>query len=102
MLDKTQLAALDSQLGLSAGGNNEVLFAWLELALANRYEPAVPVAEQFLGRVGRRKFVAPLFKVLMAQGTWGEPIAQRIYGKTRSGYHSVTQGTVDELLGKSA
>lgn len=99
VLDKTQLAALDSQLGLSASGNNEVLFAWLELALANRYEPAVPVAEQFLGRVGRRKFVAPLFKVLMAQGSWGEPIAQRIYGKTRGGYHSVTQGTVDDLLG---
>ena len=29
---------------VSASGNNEVLFAWLELALANRYEPAVPLA----------------------------------------------------------
>lgn len=98
-LDKAQLAALDSQLGLSASGNNEVLFAWLELALANRYEPAVPVAEKFLGRVGRRKFVAPLFQVLMDQGSWGQPIARRIYGRTRDGYHSVTQGSVDEIVG---
>ncbi|MEO0062942.1 MAG: Aminopeptidase, partial [Pseudomonadota bacterium] len=97
-LEAAQLAALDSQLGLSASGNDEVLFAWLDLALGNRYEPAVPVAETFLGRVGRRKFVAPLFKTLMAQGDWGQPIARRIYAKTRAGYHSVTQGTVDDLL----
>jgi len=93
-----QLAQLDSALGLSQEGNNEVLFAWLELALANRYDPAVPVAEDFLAQVGRRKFVAPLFKTLMEQGEWGQPIAKRIYAKTRKTYHSVTTGTVDKTL----
>ena len=34
--------------GLSKSSNAETLFAWLQLALANRYQPAVPVAEQFL------------------------------------------------------
>ena len=43
-----QLAALDQALKLSGEGNDEVLFAWLQLALANRYEPAVPLAQQFL------------------------------------------------------
>ena len=33
-------------------GNNEVLFAWLELALANRYDPAVPALEHFLTIAG--------------------------------------------------
>lgn len=93
-----QLAALDKGLGLSASGNNEILFAWLNLALANRYDPAVPVAERFLARVGRRKFVAPLFKTLMGQGDWGKPIAARIYARTRSSYHAVTTGTVDQTV----
>jgi leukotriene-A4 hydrolase len=56
-MDVKQRADLDARLGLSRLGNSETLLAWLELALANRYEPAVPMAEQFLARVGRRKFV---------------------------------------------
>ncbi|MXP14805.1 aminopeptidase [Altererythrobacter confluentis] len=97
-LSQQKLAALDADLGLSQSGNNEILFAWLELALGNRYAPAVPVAEKFLATVGRRKFVAPLFETLMKEGEWGGPIAKRIYADTRSGYHSVTQGTVDRLV----
>ena len=101
-LSHDQLAWLDGHLGLSNSGNNEILFAWLETALANRYDAAVPAAEQFLGRVGRRKFVKPLFEVLMGEGEWGQPIAQRIYAETRAGYHSVTRDGVDEVVEVSA
>jgi aminopeptidase N len=94
-----RLATLDQRLGLSQAGNNEVLFAWLNLALANRYQPAVPVAERFLASLGRRKFVLPLFQTLWAEGDWGRPIAQRIYQRTRGTYHSVTTGSVDRVLG---
>ena len=93
-----QLSALDRSLGLSQSGNDEVLFLWLKLALANRYQPAVPTAEQFLTRVGRRKFVAPLFEELMGEGEWGQTIARRIYAKTRPGYHAVTRDAVDKLV----
>ncbi len=93
-----QLAALDQALGLSGEGNDEILFAWLQLALSNRYEPAVPVAERFLARVGRRKFVAPLFETLMGEGDWGRPIARRIYAQTRAGYHAVTREGVDRIV----
>jgi leukotriene-A4 hydrolase len=93
-----ELAALDQALGLSGEGNDEILFAWLQLGLGNRYEPAVPVAERFLARVGRRKFVAPLFETLMGEGDWGRPIARRIYAQTRAGYHAVTRAGVDKVV----
>jgi hypothetical protein len=93
-----QLAHLDAALKLSGEGNDEVLFAWLQLALANRYEPAVPLAEQFLARVGRRKFVLPLFETLMGEDAWGQAIARRIYADTRAGYHAVTRGSVDKVV----
>lgn len=94
-----RLAALDSALGLSASGNAEVLFAWLMIAIENRYEPALPALENFLTTMGRRKFVAPLFAALMEEGDWGQPIARRIYARARPGYHSVTTGTVDASVG---
>lgn len=93
-----QLGALDKALGLSASGNNEELFLWLDLALANRFDPAVEQADRFLSHVGRTKFVRPLFATLMEQGEWGQPIARRIYAKTRAGYHSVTQASVDKVV----
>jgi leukotriene-A4 hydrolase len=94
-----QLTALDSALGLSGTGNNEVRFLWLKLALGNKFDPAVPQAEQFLSKVGRNKFVTPLYKVLKEQGAWGMAIAKPLYQRARPGYHSMTRGNVDEVLG---
>ncbi len=93
-----RVAALDRTLGLSAVTNSEVLFAWLRLAVANRYAPAVPALERFLGVQGRRKFVAPLYQALVDQGDWGRPIATRVYARTRAGYHPVTSNSVDAIL----
>ncbi len=98
VLSETDLAALDGQLKLSSSGNNEELFLWLELAMENRFDAAVPTAEKFLSQVGRTKFVAPLFKALMGQGDWGQAIARRTYEKNRASYHSLTQASVDNLV----
>jgi leukotriene-A4 hydrolase len=98
VLPPARLDELDLAFGLSGSGNAEILFAWLRLALANRYAPAVPVAERFLTQMGRARFVQPLFDTLLRQGDWGRPIAERIYARSRPGYHSVTQERVDRLL----
>ncbi|WFL77745.1 M1 family metallopeptidase [Altererythrobacter arenosus] len=94
------LAKLDRELGLSKTGNNELRFLWLKLALDNRYQPAVPLAEEFMGRIGRAKFIRPLFQTLVDEGAWGMAIAQPLYAKTRGRYHSFTQGEVDKLFAK--
>ncbi|HMG46860.1 MAG TPA: M1 family metallopeptidase [Allosphingosinicella sp.] len=93
-----RLEAIDRAFALSASGNAEVLFAWLRLALGNRYQPAVPAAERFLAQMGRARFVQPLFETLLRQGDWGRPIAERIYARTRPTYHSVTRERIDRLL----
>jgi hypothetical protein len=97
-LPEPRLQELDRALGLTRSRNAEILFAWLQLALANRYQPAVPATERFLMTMGRRKFVAPLFETLAGQGEWGRPIAAGIYAKARPTYHSVTTGTVDKTM----
>ncbi|MFJ6025048.1 M1 family metallopeptidase [Brevundimonas sp. NPDC092305] len=99
-LTPAQLADLETTLNLRNEGNSEVLFSWLQIAVANRYQPAVPTLEKFLTSQGRRKFVAPLFTSLWAQGDWGRPIATRIYAQARPGYHTVTTSTVDGIVGR--
>ena len=96
-LPAARLDELNAKLRLSDAGNNEVLFAWLDLAVANRYEPAVPALERFLLAQGRRKFVRPLITALAKDAEWGRPIAARIYAKARPGYHSVTYSDLDKL-----
>ena len=94
---KERLDALDKAFSLSRAGNSEIRFAFLNLAVANRYDPAVPALEEFLTIQGRRKFVLPLLTALSKDAEWGRPIAVRIYRKTRGEYHPVTVRDVDKL-----
>lgn len=98
-LTPAQLADLSATLALPDEGNAEIVFAWLQIALQHRYDPAVPQAEAFLTSMGRRKFVLPLFRTLWAEEDWGRPLAARIYREARPLYHPVTTGSVDPLLG---
>jgi hypothetical protein len=50
----------------------------------------------FLEKVGRRKFVAPLYEAMENSGY--HVVALSIYGHCRGNYHAVTQNTVDETL----
>ncbi|KAK0361095.1 hypothetical protein LTR94_024686 [Friedmanniomyces endolithicus] len=99
-LSPQQLADLERTLNLAHEGNTELTFAWLQIALAHRYQPAVATAETFLTGQGRRKFVLPLFQTLWNEGDWGRPIARDIYAKARPLYHPVTSGSVDQLVGR--
>jgi aminopeptidase N len=96
-LPKTRLDALNQSFGLNDTRNNEVLFAWLDLAVANRYDPAVSALERFLTTLGRRKFVKPLIEALAKDTQWGRPIAARIYKVARASYHPITQRDLDKL-----
>jgi hypothetical protein len=75
-----------------------VLYVWLRLGIANRYDPVIPATERFLLAMGRRKFAQPLYQALMRQGDWGRPVAERTYARARSGYHSVTTGPIDRIM----
>ena len=99
-LTNQQLADLENTLNLANEGNAEVVFGWLQIAIAHRYQPAVPKLTQFLTSMGRRKFVLPLFTSLWAEGDWGRPLATSIYARARPGYHPVTTGSVDALVGR--
>lgn len=92
------LADLDRAFGLTDSGNAEILTEWLKLAIRNRYAPADVALERFLVRVGRRKFLRPLYEQLMLTAE-GRAQAAAIYAKARPGYHPITVQTIDEIVG---
>ncbi len=92
-----RLAELDGLYKITETGNNEVLFAWLEQSVLNKYDKAYPRLESFLVNVGRRKFLTPLYTAMINTGQ--ADLAKSIYAKARPNYHSVATGTMDELLG---
>lgn len=98
VLTAAEVKALDAAFHFTASGNAEILVAWLPRALRASYAPADAALTAFLLRVGRRKFLVPLYRALLA-APGGRERAQAIYQRARPNYHSVATGTLDALLG---
>lgn len=97
-MDRSQMADLDEAFGFTTSGNAEIQAAWFMHAIHNEYAPAYVALEAFLVRVGRRKFLKPLYTAL-AETESGKEMGLRIYETARPNYHSVSTGTIDEILG---
>ena len=101
---------LDSKFGFSKTENSEIAFDWFQLCIKSRYAVAYLDLANFLKKVGRRKFVLPLYESLIevcrAKGQnkdnlnkipeW--ELAFNTYEIARNGYHSVTQNSIDALF----
>jgi leukotriene-A4 hydrolase len=94
-----RLKELDESLGLSTSRNAYVRSAWAELAIANRYAPALPSIRAFVGSVGRGLLVRPVYEALVKQGKWGKPIARRFFDEVHTTYHPVTAAQVAKIVG---
>ncbi len=97
-LSQEQMSSLDETFGFTTSGNREIQSAWFEKVLPNNYAKADAQAETFLTVVGRRKFLVPIYKAILASDA-GKERAMEIYKKARPNYHSVSTGTLDNLLG---
>ena len=93
----SHMESLDKAFGFSDSGNSEIQAIWYQLAINQKYEAAYPQIETFLTHVGRRKFLTPLYKA-MAKTELGMAMANDIYSKARSNYHSVARATIDAVL----
>ncbi|MFZ1660202.1 MAG: M1 family metallopeptidase [Flavobacteriales bacterium] len=89
---------LDATFHFTSSGNSEILAAWLEQCVKNDYGKAYGKLDEFLTMVGRRKFLMPLYQELITTEK-GKDLAMKIYGHARPNYHSVSQRSLDDLLG---
>jgi hypothetical protein len=101
---------LDGKFGFSKTENSEIAFDWFQLCIKSRYSVAYPDLANFLKKVGRRKFVFPLYESLLLSCRVNDQnkdnlssnpewkLAFYTYEIARDGYHSVTQNSIDALF----
>lgn len=92
-----RLAELDRAFGFTKTGNSEIAAEWFVISIRNGYTLADDAVEAFLIKVGRRKFLVPIYKALVEADPTKER-ARSIYEKARPNYHSVSTSTLDAML----
>jgi leukotriene-A4 hydrolase len=91
-------AQLDAAFALTASRNYEVLVAWLELALASRYDAVLPRVDEVLAAVGRMKYLRPLYGALIERGGETRARAAALFARLKGSYHPIAQQVVESLL----
>ena len=93
-----QMAKLDAEFKLTESGNAEIAAIWFEKSIEFGYDEIDEALEAFLMKVGRRKFLQPIYQTL-ANVEGGKEKALEIYKKARGNYHYVSVETIDGILG---
>lgn len=96
VLSQVQLMDLDDSFKLTESNNAEIACDWFRVAIRNHYDPVLPALSRYLQRIGRGKFVRPLYAELKIAGYHTE--LQSIYSSARSGYHPSIQVQLDRMF----
>ena len=96
-IESKHMKTLDNAFNLSSSGNSEILAVWFERSIVADYQPAFPFMKKFLIKVGRRKFLQPIYESL-AKTEKHKSWAIEVYKEARSNYHYVSFNTIDEIL----
>ena len=109
-LSREEMAGLDARFHFTQTQNAEIACDWFVLSIQSDYRPAYQAMHDFLLKVGRRKFLMPIYEALLAQyvvkdGKYepafaqGKEMATEIFLQAEPGYHSVAARSLRELLG---
>jgi hypothetical protein len=96
-------ALADGNYGFSGSPNPEIVAAWYSAILKTGFEGYdndiyTKKVESFLGSVGRRKFIVPMYQSMLEGDEKRQAWAKKIYMDSRASYHPLAQGTLDALF----
>ncbi len=98
-LELSKMKLLDATYNFTNTRNSEIAFEWYMLSLQTQYTPAYTSLESFLSRVGRKKFVKPLYTKMMENKTQAI-LAKKIFAAAKNNYHPATTKAVQEVVEK--
>lgn len=77
--------------------NSEIKTKWFILSIKSDFHNVDEEIENFVMTVGRRKFLVPIYKAMKKSKMKPSELTE-LYKKARPNYHSITRGTLDELI----
>jgi hypothetical protein len=95
--DVKQMRKLDKEMNFKGWGNAEIMYEWYLLGIHSGYTEIRPEMERFLCKVGRRKYLQPIYAELVKDST-NKVWAEKVYRKAEKGYHPVSKQTIEKLL----
>lgn len=93
-----QMRYIDEKLNFKDCGNAEIMSEWFVLGIEVGYEDIKPSMAAFLNKVGRRKFLKPIYTAL-AETPENKAWAKQVYEDSKNNYHYVSKNTLEEILG---
>ena len=98
-LSAVDCAGLDATLQLSGRGNYEILVEWLTIAGGSDYEPAFPRLREVLMRVGRMKYLRPLYTAL-GRHARTRALARDVFAAASESYHALSRRVAQSVMEK--
>lgn len=92
-----KMKIIDQNLSFKDCGNAEIMAEWFVLGIQAGYDDIQPNISAFLQKVGRRKFLTPIYKELVKTPK-NKQWAKYVYKKAKPNYHFVSRNTIEELL----
>ena len=96
-LPEAECQWLDGHFHLMGQGNYEILVEWLTIAAASGYEPAFLRIREVLSRVGRMKYLRPLYGALGATART-RTLARDIFDSGKDTYHPLSRRVIEGVL----
>ena len=78
--------------------NSEIKTKWFVLCINSDFHDVDKEINRFVMSVGRRKFLVPIYRA-MKGSKMSKGALKELYQSARPNYHSITRGTLDNLLG---
>ena len=98
-IDRDGCAWLDAALGLTGRGNYEILVEWLTIAGGSDYEPAFPRLGEVLLKVGRMKYLRPLYGAL-GRHPRTRVLARQLFAEAAPRYHQLSRRVSASVIEK--
>jgi len=98
-LDAAACAWLDANLRLTGRRNHEILVEWLTIAAGSDYEPVFGRLREVLARVGRMKYLRPLYTA-MGKHARTRALGREIFAAAGPRYHGLSRRVVQSILDK--
>ncbi len=92
-----QLQYLDSVLNFSTSNNAEIVSEWFVLNINCRNKVIRPDIEKFIAKVGRRKYLMPIYEALV-KNPEDKVWAKKVFDKSKAYYHAVSRNSIAELF----
>ena len=92
-----KLKYLDATFNFSTWGNSEVMAEWFVLNIHRENRVIRPAIEKFISKVGRRKYLLPIYKALVSNPEdklW----AKKVFDNSKAYYHAVSRNSIAKLF----